>query len=298
MKRVQLSLVFALLLGTFSSASWAQGVNIAPPAGKASIVIYRATKEPLLSAHNVEYPIAYDEQWISKLPKGQYLAFPAWPGRHRIAPAIRSEQMTERAVAAFDSPGAVFIDLDVTAGETYYIKANPGAFRIDVGHDAMERIGRVAFELMSSDAAQNDLASVKPVDWLKDLQAGTLAEVRSPSPPAADAGEECGIVEWVPDIDKVQTSTFKRMSILHGTLSFHDDSLLLQLKSAEPIALVIPYSEIATAEVKNKVRMRAVVIRRKNGHLDSFTVLPPGGAMIDRERTQFCGERLASRLGS
>ena len=228
----------------------------------------------------------------------QYLVFPAWPGRHRIAPAIRSEQMPTHTASEWDSPGAAFLDLDVAAGETYYIKANPGAFRIDVGHDAMGRIGRVAFELMSRDAAQNDLASAKPVDWLKDLQAGTLAEVRSPSPQAANTGEECGVVEWVPDIDKVQTSTFKRMSILHGTLFFQDDSLVLQLKSAEPVAVVIPYTEIATAAVKNKVRMRAVVIGRKNGHVDSFTVLPARGVMIDRERTQFCGEQLASKLGS
>jgi hypothetical protein len=297
MTRVLASAVFALSLCTFSSASWAQGVDIAPPTGKASIVIFRAAKEPLLSAHNVEYPIAYDEQWISKLPKGQYLVFPAWPGRHRIAPAIRSDQMPTHAASEWDSPGAPFLDLDVAAGETYYIKANPGAFRFG-GTDTMERVGRVAFELMSREAAQNDLAGSKPVDWLKDLQGGTLAEVLSLSAQAVNTGEECGVVEWTPDLDKVRTSTFKRMSVLRGTLFFQDDSLVLHLKSAEPVAVVIPYTEIARAEVKNKVRMRAVVIGRKNGHVDSFTVLPARGVMIDRERTQFCGEHLASKLGS
>jgi len=81
----------ALALCLSSGSITAQQADFAPQPGKASIVVFRATREPLLSAHNVDYPIAFDEQWISNLPKGEYFVFPAWPGRHRIALALRMQ---------------------------------------------------------------------------------------------------------------------------------------------------------------------------------------------------------------
>jgi len=296
-KEIALSLLAAVTLCVVTSPIPAQQAGIAPPSGKASIVIFRSAKEPLLSAHNVDYPIAFDEQWISKLPKGRYFVFPAWPGRHRIAPAVRSEQIAAHTASEWDSPGAMHLDLDVKAGETYYIKANPGAFRFG-SVDTMERVGRVAFELLSGETAQESLAASAPVDWLKDLQEGTLAEVRTVEAQAATAAFECGNVEWTPDIDSTQTSTFKRMSTLHGSVSLREGSLMLQLRSADAVGITIQYADIASAEIKNKGLKRAVVIRRKNGHLDSLSVLTSGGGRVDRERTKICGEQLAEKLGT
>ena len=70
--------LIALALWMVSGLLPAQQAEIDPQSGKASIVIFRAAQEPLLSAHNVAYPIVFDEQWISNLPKGEYFVFPAW----------------------------------------------------------------------------------------------------------------------------------------------------------------------------------------------------------------------------
>jgi hypothetical protein len=285
--------VVALALCMLSGSIRAQQAELAPQPGRASIVVFRAAREPLLSAHNVAYPIAFDEQWISNLPKAKYFVFPAWPGTHRIALALRLQHLPSYASEREGSSG---LDLDVKAGETYYIKANPGAFRL--GPDAFSRVGTAALELMSREAAQEDFASSTPVDWLKELQEGTLAEVRTLAPPAEEPSAACaGGVEWIPDKDSVQTSNFKRMSILNGTVFLGSDALALHLKSTEPVGTVIPYTEIAAAEIRNKGLKRIVLIRRKNGHLDSFSVLTAGGGRVDRERTKVCGEALASKLG-
>ena len=41
---------------------------------------------------------------------------------------------------------------------------------------------------------------------------------------------------------------------------------------------------------------RVVVITRKGGRVDSFSVTTSGGGRIDRDRTQACGELLTSKL--
>jgi hypothetical protein len=291
------SKILLVVLATcmFSGPIRAQQAEFAPQPGKASIVIFRAAREPALSARNVAYPIAFDAQWISNLPKARHFMFPAWPGKHRVALALRAHHLPSYAS---EGEGSSFLDLDVKAGETYYIKANPGAFRL--GPLGFDRVGTAALELMSKEAAQEGFATSTPVDWQKDLQGGTLAEVQTLSPQAEEPSAECAgaVVEWEPDIDSVQTSNFKRLTLLHGTVFLRSDSLVLHLKSVEPVGLVIPYTEIATAEIRNKGLHRAVVIRRKNGHLDSFSVVTAGGGRVDREKTKVCGETLASKLGS
>jgi hypothetical protein len=124
----------ALALCALPGVTAAQEV-MAPPQGKATVVIYRAARGPFGSTGNTSYPIAFDEQWISTVPPGRYIAFPAWPGKHRIQPANKTEALPSDAGS---SEGSSVLDLDVKAGETYYIKANPGILR---------SAGTVAFEL-------------------------------------------------------------------------------------------------------------------------------------------------------
>jgi hypothetical protein len=272
----------AFALCALSGVTAAQEAVITPQPGKAAVVIYRAARGPFGSAGNTSYPIAFDEQWISTVPPGRYMAFPAWPGKRRIQPANRTEALPSDAG---DWEGSSVLDLDVVTGETYYIKANPGTFR---------RAGTVAFELTSKEAAQKEFAGSKPVDWLKDLQEGTLAEVQ---PLSAQAGVECANVQWRPDIDFIKTPSFDRISILKGTVILRDDAVVLQLQSADPVGITIPYADIASIENKKKMANRAVVIHRKNGRLDSFQVTTPSGRGIHREETQACGAKLAAKLG-
>jgi hypothetical protein len=115
----------------------------------------------------------------------------------------------------------------------------------------------------------------------------------------AGAATKCERADWRPDIDAVKASGFKR-GFLRGTILLGDDSLVLQLdstsKEAAPLGIAIPYADIATVEVKDRMLFRTAVITRKNGRLDSFSLATPGGGRIDREQTKVCGEQLASRL--
>ena len=116
----------AFALCALSGVTAAQEAVITPQPGKAAVVIYRAARGPFGSTGNTSYPIAFDEQWISTVPPGRYIAFPAWPGKHRIQPANKTEALPSDAGSW---EGSSVLDLDVKAGETYYIKANPGILR-------------------------------------------------------------------------------------------------------------------------------------------------------------------------
>jgi hypothetical protein len=41
---------------------------------------------------------------------------------------------------------------------------------------------------------------------------------------------------------------------------------------------------------------RVVVLTRKTGRLDSFSVITSGGGRIDRDKTQSCGEALSVKV--
>jgi hypothetical protein len=271
-----------LMLCTFPGPAAGQQAEIAAPQpGKALIVVFRAARSPFLSAPNVAPQIAFDDQWISTIPKARYFAFHAWPGSHKVAIALRMQALPNEAES--------MVNLDVKAGETYYINATPGT---------LKNAGNTALDQVSKESALTDMAGSTPVDWAKDLLEGTLADVR-PLGPQVGASAQCERVTWSPDIDAVETSGFKRGS-LRGTIFLGDDSLVLQLASAsneaEPIGIAIPYADIAAVEVKNRMRFRAVVIKRKNGRLDSFNLATAGGVWIDRDQTKACGEQLASKL--
>jgi len=270
----------ALALGTFPVSGTAQQPEIAVPRpGKALVVVFRAARSPFLSAPNVAPYIAFDGQLISIMPKARYFAFHAWPGAHKVAIALDMQAV----------PNESTVNLDVQAGETYYIKATPGTFK-DITNTGLEQV--------SKESAQTDMAGSTPVDWAKDMLEGTLADMQSLDPQVG-AGARCERADWRPDIDSVKTSGFKR-GFLRGTIFLGDDSLVLQLdlasNGADPIGIAIPYADIATVETKDRMLFRAVVITRKNGRLDSFSLATPGGGRIDREQTKACGEQLAGKL--
>ena len=61
------------------------------------------------------------------------------------------------------------------------------------------------------------------------------------------------------------------------------------------MGLHIPYGEIASVEVRRYINWRAVVIKRRDGKVDSFNI---GGAVIDRKQTEVAGELLRSKIGT
>jgi hypothetical protein len=268
-------------------------ISITPPPGKAAVVVYRLSRvKGVLLQHKTPDRIAFDEQWISSLSPGEHFVFYAWPGAHRIESALWSERRAE----GDSRPGT--LRLDVKAGETYYVTAGPVKPTVISTESSQD----VAVMLMDQESALKDLAESKPVDWAKDLVEGTLAEVRALDLQAGGTSVECGPAEWSPDVDSVKTSVFKRSSFLHGTVHVRDDALVLKLVSppgeTSPVGVTIPFADIAAVEIKNKVLKRIVLITRKNGRVDSFSVTTEGGGRVDRDRTKACGDRLAGKLGT
>jgi hypothetical protein len=282
----------AITLCTFPSLLTAGEINVTPPPEKAAVVVYRPAKLPgVILQANEAFRVAYDGQWISSVSRGTHFVFYAWPGAHKIEPSLASQRTPD------DRYGSSTLNLDVKAGETYYVKAAPPDTPSIVAPTSS-----IAFALMDKESAQKALAESKPVDWAKDLVEGTLAEVHPLSPQAEGASTECKPVEWSPDVDSLKNMGDKRSSLLKGRVVLRDESLLLQLQSASDdaaiVGVTIPYADIATVEVRNKVLNRIVLITRKNGRLDSFSVTTAGGGRIDRGRTAACGEQLAGKLGS
>lgn len=279
--RIALALTFFPLSIPLASGE----INVNPPPDKAAIVVYRPARVPgAVFQDNIDLPLVYDEQWISTVSKGKHFVFYGWPGVHKIEPAIAMYRMAPDARC-----GSSTMNLDVKPSETYYIKVVPASCT-----------SGAALTLMEKESAEKDLTASEPVEWAKDLVDGTLADVHPVPPQAGDGNSQCAPVEWIPDIDSTKTWGSKRLSILHGTIFLQSDSLLLQLKpgasDTTPLAVTIAYADIARVEVKKQVLRRVVLITRKSGRLDSFSVLSTGGGRVHNERTQACRDQLAAKL--
>jgi hypothetical protein len=272
-----------MVLSLLASSGLAADLDLTAPPGKAVVVVYRPAKVPgVLLQRGGASRVAFDDQWLSSLQKGEHFIFHAWPGKHRFESAI-----------GFERQGT--IEFELKAGEIYYVAAGPTrptpvSLVSSTGTDV---------KLVTREFAESDLAGSKPVPWAREMVEGTFGEVRVLDRIPGNA-TEFGPVEWHPDVDSIKTSTFKRSSMLKGAVLVTEDALLIRLTTsaggAEPMGVRIPYADIASVEVKNKMAQRAVVVTRRNGRLDSFAVTTAGGGRIDRERTQAAGELLAGRL--
>ncbi len=84
---------------------------------------------------------------------------------------------------------------------------------------------------------------------------------------------------------------------IEGTLALTERSLTLIVggtaASRSGTGLHIRYRRIASIDVQRYLNNRAVVIRRRDGKIDSFQIR---GAVIDRERTEDVGRLLQSRI--
>lgn len=260
------------------------GPAITPPPGKAAIIVYRPAKIPgVLLQTSGASRVAFDDQWISALNKGENFAFYAWPGQHRIESAI-----------GVDREGTV--QLDVKAGETYYVAAGPSR---PTPVSLVSSLG-TKVSMVDKETAEKEMTGSKPVEWARDLLEGTISEIGSLDALPTNV-TECGNVEWNPDIDSIKTSAFHRSSILKGAVLVSDEALILklsnELQGSVPMGVRIPLRDIASVGIKNKMMLRIVLVTRKSGRLDSFSVLTSGGGRIDRDRTTVCAGLLTDKLG-
>jgi hypothetical protein len=270
----------AICLSLIAAVS-AQEAPASPQPGKAVVVVLVRGGSPS------PFHMAYDEQWISRLPTASYFAFPAWPGRHRLAPAIKMERL-----GIIDGADPSMQEFDVKAGEIYYIEGVTGSGK---------HRGRIGLQMISQQEALAKLAGITAVQWQKDLLTGTLAEVH-PLGARVGQGEVCGRAEWNPDLNSAKDlgESIHRGAALKGTIRVQDDALVMELAAGveepEPMGLVIPYADISTAVADHRLAHWVVAITRKNGHVDSFSVTTAGGGRVDGGQTKACAAQIAGKL--
>ena len=214
---------------------------------------------------------------IGSLPAGGYFAYHAPPGK--VAVSAKTEATTSATVEA-------------KGGDVYYVKGTVGIGVL---------VGRPYLTLVSKEVGEKEIASCKlvPESMMANAQTGAdFAQVTVP----ADEGavSTFGSVIWYSGVDVLaNSSTFVEagQQAIKGTLELTERSLTL-LTGSEAGArtgtgLHIPYSEIASVDVRHHINWRAVVIKRRDGKIDSFNI---GGAFIDRKQTEAAGELLRSKI--
>ncbi len=132
--------------------------------------------------------------------------------------------------------------------------------------------------------------------------AQTRADSEQVTVPAdEDAVRTYGAVTLFSGVDVLaSSSTFVEadQQAIKCTLELTDRSLTLLAGSGATartgMGLHMSYSEIASVEIRHYLNSRAVVIKRRDGKLDSFNI---GGAFIDRKQTEAAaGELLRSKI--
>lgn len=108
-------------------------------------------------------------------------------------------------------------------------------------------------------------------------------------------------VTWFSGVDALATPSAyveAESRAIQGTLFLTDRSVSLLVggtpASRSGTGVHIRYSRIATIDIRHYLNSCAVVIRRRDGKVDSFQIR--GAIFIDREQTEAAGRLLRSRV--
>ncbi len=243
-------------------------------ADKATIYVYR---EASLFGGGMTYMVSANGVPIASLPAGGYFVYHAPPGKVQLS--AKSEAATS-------------VTVEANAGEVYYVKGTVGLGIL---------VGRPHLKLVSKEVGEKEIASCKLVPESMTASAQTSADFAQVALPA-DEGTVSTFarVIWYSGVNVLaNSSTFVEAGQqgIKGTLELTDRSLTLitgsDTAARSGMGLHIPYSEIASVEIRRRMNWRAVVIKRRDGKLDSFNI---GGAVIDRKQTEAAGELLRSKI--
>lgn len=135
--------------------------------------------------------------------------------------------------------------------------------------------------------------------WLDKLNPAPLLPERQPGF-IKDYGEGAAATYssaiWVPDTGTLSGLGSDRR--WHGTLVLTEKTLIVQRTPNEGETtgqeLRIPYADIASVDIKRKMRAHWVVVTRPDGHVDSFMLVK--GLVIDPEQTEAVGVLLKSKI--
>lgn len=242
--------------------------------GQATLYVYRDFN---VFGGGMTYLVRGNGVPIASLPAGGYFVYHAPPGKVQLSA---------------QSEAATSVTVEARSGGVYFVKGTVG-FGIFVG--------RPHLVLVPREVGEKEIAGCKLVPESMMASAQTSADFGQVTVPA-DEGPVSAFdrVIWYSGVDVlVNSSTFLEAGQqgIHGTLELTGRSLTL-LTGADTgtrmgTGLHIPYSEIVSVEIRRYINWRAVVIKRRDGKLDSFSI---GGAVIDRKRTEAAGELLRSRI--
>ena len=244
-----------------------------PPADNATIYAYREFN-PIGGA--ATYVVRANGAPLGRLPSGGYFVHHALPGE------VEFSASTVEATTS--------VTVDAKAGEVYYIKGSFGIGLV-VGHPHLV--------LVSKEVGQKEIASCKRVAD-SDMFAPDIAWAAKVTVPTDEGATRMYKVHWYSGVDYL--SSFSSMADaeqweVRGALALTDRSLTLVLQS-DPESQTAPglrilYSDIASIEVSSIGLNRAVVVKRRDNHLDSFQVR---GLLVDRQQTQEAADLLRSRV--
>ncbi len=110
-------------------------------------------------------------------------------------------------------------------------------------------------------------------------------------------------VTWFPGVDALASSSAYAeadQQSIQGTLALTERSLTF-MSSSNAAALAatgvhIRYSRIASIDIRHLLNTPAVLIKRRDGKMDSFQIR--GTIFIDREQTEAAGRLLQSKIQS
>lgn len=244
------------------------------PAGTATVYVYRDFN---VFGGGMTYMVWGNGVPIASLPAGGYFVYHAAPGKVQLS--AKSEATTSAT-------------LEAKAGEVYYVKGTLGLGIL---------VGRPHLVLVPKEIGEKEIAGCKLVPQSMTASAQTSADFAQVTVPADEGSiSTFDRVIWYSGVDVLaNSSTFVEAGAqsIKGTLELTDRSLTLltgsETATRTGMGLHIPYREIASVEVRHYINWRAVVIKRRDGKLDSFNI---GGAFIDRKQTEAAGELLRSKI--
>lgn len=272
---IAVALIFNLaLLSGCATLGPAYRPESASTVDKATVYVYRDSS---IFGGGMTYMVWGNGVPIGSLPAGGYFVYHAPPGALQLS--AKSEATTA-------------VTLEAKAGAVYYVKGTVGLGIL---------IGRPHLALVSKEVGEREIAGCKLVPESMMASAQTRADFTQVTVPVDEgAVSTFDRVIWYSGVDVLANSSSLVAASkqgIKGTLELTDRSLTLLTGSdagaREGMGLQIPYSEIASVEVRRYINWRAVVIKRRDGKLDSFNI---GGAVIDRRQTQAAGELLRSKI--
>jgi hypothetical protein len=247
----------------------------APPTDKATIYVYRDFNA---LGGAITYTVSVNGIPYAPLPTGGYFVVHAIPGELEFA-------ATTEVRAS--------VTVDAKLGQVYYVKGTVGAGLIQ-GHPQLV--------LVSNDVGQKEIASCKLVPESKPITSPTVAGLGEVSVPSDEGAiTTFGDADWLAGVngfDKMMAYVNATKAAIHGALLLTDRSLTLlvaaEAGSRTGSGLRIPYSDIASVEIQHFAVNHIVVVRRRDGHVDSFQLSTNFGA--ERKRTESAGALLRSKV--